>query len=83
MAKYHLNWTIEFLSKDDDGMLLELANLDDGRYMLIMTDTKVLAATNIHRQVGFGPFDGKTFETKILAELKRNLLERRTQMINK
>ena len=54
-GKYQLGWVIRVLSKDDE-FQIELADLGNGKHMIIATDLKYLVGESTYRQAGFGPF---------------------------
>jgi len=77
--KFKFNWVIKILSKDEDGIQIELADLATGKHMIVATDTKDIVATNTFNQAGFGPFDyheGMDLK-EIITTLKENLLHKR------
>ena len=57
-GKFKFGWVIEILSKgtDNGGIQIEIANLGDGKHMIVATDITHPLSDNIYRQSGFGPF---------------------------
>ncbi len=79
-GKYQFGWIIKIISKDEQGFQMELADLGNGKHMVVATDTSNPISENVYRQAGFGPFilkDDVPLET-IYQDLKEHLLTKRT-----
>jgi hypothetical protein len=55
-GKFQFGWVIRVLSKDEDGIQIEDADLGNGKHMLVATDFSHPVQDNVYRQAGFGPF---------------------------
>lgn len=82
-GKYQFGWIITVLSKDElgleDGMQIELADLGNGKHMIVATDIVHPIVKDIYRQAGFGPFvleDHACLDEQVKI-LKEDLLKRR------
>jgi len=78
-GRFQFGWIIRILSKDKQGFQVELANLGNGKHMIVVTDTLFPPSKDIYRQAGFGPFIIKEGESldKTIDILKSDLLNRR------
>jgi len=81
MAGYHFGWVIRVLVKNEDGLLIELADLGNDKTMMVATDTACPVSEGVFRQAGYGPFalfshEGAEFN-ECVQKLKDDLLERR------
>ena len=78
-GRFQFGWIIEVLSKDEQGFQIELANLGNGKHMIVATDITHPVSDNIYRQAGFGPFVLKDFNSldEQILRLKTDLLSRR------
>jgi hypothetical protein len=78
-GRYQFGWIIQILSKDEEGFQIELADLGNGKHMIVATDLTHLVSKDTYRQAGFGPFimeEGFTLDIHI-AHLKDDLKMRR------
>lgn len=78
-GRFQYGWVIKILSKDEQGFQIELADLGNGKHMIVATDLNQPVAKDTYRQAGFGPFifefgSGLDENIKIL---KDDLLARR------
>ena len=55
-GRFQFGWVIEILTKNDQGIQIELANLGNGKHMIVATDISYPVSENVYRQSGFGPF---------------------------
>lgn len=78
-GKYQFGWVIQILEKDDQGFQIELADLGNGKHMIVATDLTNIISKDTYRQAGFGPFT--LVKDAILDDeikvLKDDLLKRR------
>jgi hypothetical protein len=77
-GRYQFGWIIHPISKDGQ-FVIELADLGNGKYMIVATDVGEPIATSVWRQAGYGPFvykDGDALDIPI-DTLKKGLLQRR------
>lgn len=80
-GRYQFGWIIEILSKDEKGFQIELADLGNGKHMIVATDLASPVSENVYRQAGFGPFvyeQGSNLDEQIQI-LKDNLLRERDE----
>ncbi len=78
---FKFGWIIEILSKDDQGFQIELANLGNGKHMIVATDIAQPVSKDVYRQAGYGPFvleSESNFDENIKI-LKEDLLKKRCQ----
>ncbi|HVI39142.1 MAG TPA: hypothetical protein VM577_00645 [Anaerovoracaceae bacterium] len=78
-GRFQFDWVIQILSKDEQGLQIELAELGNGKHMIVATDTAQPVSKDVYRQAGFGPFvfdEGTTIDKEIKV-LKEALLKRR------
>ena len=79
-GRYNFGWIIKILSKDPDGFQIELADLGNGKHMIVATDLSQMPEESTYRQAGFGPFvleKGAVLDEQI-SILQEDLLKRRT-----
>lgn len=78
-GRYQFGWIIQILSKDSDGFQIELADLGNGKHMVVATDLSNPVSENVYRQAGFGPFvlEKDMVLENIFTDLKEDLLKRR------
>lgn len=76
-SPFQFGWVIRVLSKDPQGFQIELADLGNGKHMIVATDLAHPVAPDVYRQAGYGPFllDGSPLEERI--ETLKNDLQRR------
>lgn len=82
-GRYQSGWIIRVLSRDEEGFIFELADLGNGKHMIVATDTSNPITKDCYRQGGFGPFvieQDATFDEQIKV-LKSDLLDRRTKAL--
>lgn len=78
-GRFQFGWKIEILSKDESGFQVELADLGNGKHMIVATDLSHPISKDRYRQAGFGPFlleEGSSLDEQIQS-LKNDLLNRR------
>ncbi len=78
-GRFQFGWIIEILSKDELGFQIELADLGNGKHMVVATDLLNPVSKDVYRQAGFGPFifeKGSSLDEQIQS-LKNDLLARR------
>lgn len=78
-GKFQFGWEINVLEKDEQGLVIELADLGNGKHMLVATDFSHPIKKDNWRQCGFGPFkleEVTSFDEQIKI-LKEDLLKRR------
>lgn len=78
-GRFQFGWVIQILSVDEQGFQIELADLKNGKHMIVATDLKEPVSTDTYRQAGFGPFvleQGVSLDEQIRI-LKDDLLKRR------
>ena len=78
-GRYQFGWVIKILSKDERGFQIELADLGNGKHMVVATDLTNPISENVYRQAGFGPFvlEKDALLDDIFKDLKNDLLKRR------
>jgi len=78
-GRYQFGWVIQILSKDELGFQIELADLGNGKHMVVATDLTNPISENVYRQAGFGPFllEKDMLLDDIFKVLKNDLLSRR------
>lgn len=79
-GRFQFGWIIKILSKDPDGFQVELADLGNGKHMIVVTDLAEMPEENTYRQAGFGPFvleEGESLDSKI-SVLMEDLTKRRS-----
>jgi hypothetical protein len=77
-GKFQFGWVIHPMSKDDQ-FVIELADLGNGKRMIVATDVGEPIAESTYRQCGYGPAvweDGASLDEQI-GVLKNDLLGRR------
>lgn len=79
-GRFQFGWVIQILSKDEQGFQIELADLQNGKHMIVATDLTYPVSKDIYRQAGFGPFVLKKDEKldEQIQILKDDLLKRRS-----
>jgi hypothetical protein len=80
-GRYQFGWVIQIIEKDDQGFQIELADLGNGKRMIVATDLTNAVAKDTCRQAGFGPFtfeDGMVLDEQIKT-LKEDLFKRRVK----
>lgn len=55
-GKFQFDWIISIIEKDEQGLQIELADLGNGKHMIVATDLTYPISNNTYRQAGFGPF---------------------------
>lgn len=78
-GRFQFGWIIQILSKDPDGFQIELADLGNGKHMIVATDLAQTIEKDTYRQAGFGPFvleQNASIDDQIQA-LKDDLIKRR------
>lgn len=79
-GKFQFNWIITVLEKDEQGLVIEMADLGNDKYMIVATDTAHPILDKVsYRQAGFGPFflqKDADFSEQIQV-LKKHLIENR------
>jgi hypothetical protein len=78
-GRFQFDWVIQIISKDEQGFQIELADLGNGKHMIVATDISNPISKDVYRQAGFGPFvfaAGDSLDEPIKT-LKDNLLMRR------
>lgn len=77
--RFKYGWIIKILSKDEDGFQIELADLGNGKHMIVATDLAQTVDKDTYRQAGFGPFilDENQSLSNEIETLKNDLLNRR------
>jgi hypothetical protein len=82
-GRYQFGWVIKILSKDkdDQGFQTEIADLGNGKHMIIATDISNPISKDSYRQAGFGPFllEKDQDLSEQMKTLKNDLLERRNK----
>ncbi len=79
-GRYQFGWVIQILSKDEDGFQIELADLGNGKHMIVATDIKNPVSKDTYRQAGFGPFvlEKNAILDEQINNLKADLLKKRS-----
>lgn len=78
-GRFQFGWIIQILSKDEQGFQIELADLGNGKHMIVATDISNPISKDVYRQAGFGPFvlEGGASLDESIKTLKDDLLKRR------
>lgn len=80
IGRFQFGWIIKILSKDEQGVQIELADLGNGKHMIVATDILFPVSKDVYRQAGFGPFvleNDNSLDEQIQV-LKDDLLKRRS-----
>jgi len=80
-GKFQFGWVIKILSKDPDGFQIELADLGNGKHMIVATDLSQMLEKDTYRQAGFGPFvlERNAVLDEQIQVLKDDLTKRRNE----